>query len=120
MQLPTILELLLMDQNYPRALAYQLHQLQSHIEALPREQSHERPHRDERLIADALIELQNTNHKQLTQFSSSDRTYPLLEKMLASQKERLDQLSEALMQLYFSPILVPQQLGSVVQGRKAS
>jgi len=120
MQLPTILELLLMDENYPRALAYQLHQLQNHIGALPREQPNERPHKDERLIADAVAELGSTNHKQLTQFSSSDRTYPLLEKLLASQSERLDQLSEALMQLYFSPVLVPQQLGSVVQGRKAS
>jgi uncharacterized circularly permuted ATP-grasp superfamily protein/uncharacterized alpha-E superfamily protein len=120
MQLSTILELLLMDENYPRALAYQLHQLQSHIEALPREQPNERPHKDERLIADAVAELRSTNHKQLTQFSSSDRTYPLLEKLLTSQNDRLDQLSEALMQLYFSPILVPQQLGSVVQGRKAS
>jgi uncharacterized circularly permuted ATP-grasp superfamily protein/uncharacterized alpha-E superfamily protein len=120
MQLPTILELLLMDENYPRALAYQLHQLQGHIGALPREQPNERPHKDERLIADAVAELGRTNHKQLTQFSSSDRTYPLLEKLLASQSERLDKLSEALMQLYFSPILVPQQLGPVVQGRKAS
>lgn len=120
MQLSTILELLLMDENYPRALAYQLHQLQSHIEALPREQSSQRPHNDERLIAEAIVELNSASHIQLTQFSSSDRTYPLLEKLLASQNDRLEQLSEALMQLYFSPILVPQQLGSVVQGRKAS
>ncbi|MDA3903150.1 MAG: circularly permuted type 2 ATP-grasp protein [Desulfuromusa sp.] len=119
MQLSTILELLLMDESYPRSLAYQLHQLQIHIGALPREQSNEHPHQDERLVSEAVEELRGADRKQLTQLSSSDRTYPLLEKLLVSQKERLDQLSTALMQIYFSPTLVPQQLGSAVE-EKAS
>ena len=119
MQLPTILELLLMDENYPRALAYQLQQLQTHIVKLPREQTDEETREDEKLIAEAITELRNTDYKQLTKLSSSDSTYPLLEKLLTSQKERLEKLSGSLMQLYFSPTVVPQQVGSVLR-EKAS
>jgi uncharacterized alpha-E superfamily protein len=119
MQLPTILELLLMDENYPRALAYQLQQLQTHIGKLPREQTAEETREDEKLISEAIAELRNTDYMQLTKFSSSDSTYPLLEKLLTSQKERLEQLSGSLMKLYFSPTVVPQQVGSVLR-EKAS
>jgi uncharacterized alpha-E superfamily protein len=115
MQLPTILELLLLDENYPRALAYQLQQLQKHIGDLPRERAEEPARRDETLIAAAIAELRGTDHKQLTRRPGSDSSYPLLEKLLVAQKELLEQLSGALMQLYFSPTVVPQQLGSVTQ-----
>jgi uncharacterized circularly permuted ATP-grasp superfamily protein/uncharacterized alpha-E superfamily protein len=119
MQLSTLLELLLMDGNYPRALAYQLNQLQVHIDTLPRELPNERPHKDERLISAAVNELVGTDHKQLTQLSSSDRSYPLLDKLLASQKQHLEKLQEAFMELYFSPVQAPQQMG-VVAPRKAA
>jgi len=117
MQLSTILELLLMDENYPRALAYQLRLLQIHIESLPRELQHTRPHQDEKLISEALEQLRGMEHQQLTQLSNADSSYPLLEKLLLSQKESLEQLSGALMQLYFSPTQVPQQMGSIAQER---
>lgn len=120
MQLSTMFELLLLDKNYPRALAYQLHQLQSHISALPREQLIERPGMDERLIAEAISELRDTDHHHLTQLASSDSTYALLEKLLVAQKQRLEQLLDVLTQLYFSPVLAPQQLGTDVEGKKAS
>lgn len=120
MQLSTMLELLLLDKNYPRALAYQLHQLQSHIVALPREQLIERPGMDEKLIDEAISELRDTDHKDLTQRVGSERTYALLEKLLVAQKQRLEQLLDVLTQLYFSPVPAPQQLGTDVEGKKAS
>lgn len=119
MQLSTILELLLMDEDYPRALAYQLRLLQIHIEDLPRDMQYERPHLDEKLISEALEQLRGTGHKQLTQLSNGDSSYPLLEKLLLSQKERLEQLSGVFVELYFSPTQAPQQMGSDVQ-EKAS
>lgn len=114
-QLPTILELLLMDENYPRALAYQLQQLQAHIGELPYEQTEQQTRKDETLIAEAITELRNSDHKQLTKLSSSDSTYPLLEKLLTAQKKKLEDLSGFLMELYFSPTAAPQQLGSVLR-----
>jgi uncharacterized circularly permuted ATP-grasp superfamily protein/uncharacterized alpha-E superfamily protein len=120
MQLSTILELLLMDGNYPRALAYQLNQLQVHIGDLPRELPNERPHKDEQLISAAVTELLSTDHKQLTLLSSSDRSYPLLDKLLDSQQNRLELLLEAFTELYFSPVQVPQQMGAVAPRKAAS
>ncbi len=119
MQLSTVLELLLMDESYPRALAYQLHQLQLHIGALPREQLIQRPHQDEKLIAEALAELRSIDPNYLEQLPSSDRIYPELERLLTTQSARLKELSEVLMQLYFSPVLVPQQMGASLQKRRA-
>ncbi len=117
MQLSTILELLLLDENYPRALAYQLRLLQIHIDELPRELQQARPHLDEKLISEVLGQLRSTDHKQLTQLAGGDSSYPLLEKLLLSQKERLEQLSGVLMELYFSPTQAPQQMGSMVQDK---
>ena len=112
MQLPTILELLLKDENYPRALAYQLRQLEIHINLLPRETAPGHPGRDRQLIAAAISDLRQTDHQRLTQLETCEDTYPDLEEWLQAQEERLEELSEVLMQLYFSPTVQPQQLGA--------
>ncbi|WP_321392810.1 circularly permuted type 2 ATP-grasp protein [uncultured Desulfuromusa sp.] len=119
MQLPTILELLLMDENYPRALRCQLSQLHKMVAELPHDQPSEQALGDEVLIVEALAELNNMDLKALSQLSNDGKSYPALEIFLSSQKKRLEKLSETLMQLYFSPSLVPQRLGSVQQ-EKAS
>ena len=116
MQLPTILELLLTDRNYPRALAYQLNQLQRMIAELPHN-SVSAPSRDETMIHELFAELSNADPKQLSQLSQNDDCYILLENLLLEQKQRLEKLSEALMQLYFSPTLIPRHLEIFRQDR---
>lgn len=115
MQLAPILELLLMDENYPRALAYQLRQLQKHIDALPHDPVQGQPRKDEQLISEAIAALVGTDRTELTQVSMYDATYPQLDELLLSQGQRLEQLSETLMRLYFSPTLVPRQLGNATR-----
>jgi uncharacterized circularly permuted ATP-grasp superfamily protein/uncharacterized alpha-E superfamily protein len=119
MQLPSILELLVIDKNYPRALAYQLHQLQRMIAELPRSPLNGQLSEDQLLIDEVLAKLQSKDAKKLAQLSKSTNNYPLLEELLSGQKELLEKLSGALMQLYFSPTLVPQRLGDITQ-EKAS
>ena len=119
MQLPTILELLLTDINYPRALAYQLHQLQRMIAELPQDQPRAQTNEEGILICEVLAELSGADLKQLTQLSKDDYCYPLLEELLTGQKERIEKLSEALTQRYFSPTLVPQRLGAVAHWKKS-
>ena len=119
LQLPSILELLLMDEHYPRALSYQLHQLHRMVVELPHDEPSDKPPRDEHLIVAALEELKKTDYKALSQIASGSNSYPLLEELLSSQKKRLEKLSEALTQLYFSPSQVPQRLGAIQQ-EKAS
>lgn len=114
MQLPTILELLLYDETYPRALAYQLRQLQRMIGELPDNRQGDRGRRqDTVLIEDILVSLGRSEPKALTQVSRSTDSYPLLEELLVQQKQLLEKLSEALASIYFSPSQVPQRLGSV-------
>jgi len=115
MQLPTILELLLMDENYPRALSCQLRQLHRMIVELPHDHPFEQTFSDQNVIKEALEELTNIDTLSLSQLSTDGNSYPFLEEVLSSQKKRLETLSETLMQLYFSPSQVPQRLGSVQQ-----
>jgi uncharacterized circularly permuted ATP-grasp superfamily protein len=119
MQLPAILELLVIDKNYPRALAYQLHQLRRMIAELPRTSGSGQLNEDQKLIDEVLAKLDSKDAKNLAQLSKSTNNYPLLEELLSGQKELLEKLSGALMQLYFSPTLVPQRLGDIAQ-EKAS
>lgn len=120
MQLSTILELLLKDDNYPRALAYQLHKLHDHIEQLPHELPRGIAREDTQIITKALDELRDTDHRQLIEVPDSDSTYPLLDTFLAAQKEHLTHLSEALGRLYFSPVQVLQQMGAAARRDHAS
>ncbi|MBN2791604.1 MAG: circularly permuted type 2 ATP-grasp protein [Desulfuromonadales bacterium] len=116
MQLPTILELLLTDRNYPRALAYQLNQLQRMIGELP-QNTVPSPARDEIRIHEQCVKLSAADPKELAQLSKNKNCYLLLENLLKDQQERLEKLSEVLMQLYFSPTLVPRHLEIVRQDR---
>lgn len=117
MQLSNILELLLMDEDYPRSLAYQLRLLQVHISALARERGNDQPAKDKELIGEMLTSLHAANSTQLAQLSNVEGNYPLLQKLLDTQHECLEKLSGILMQLYFSPAQVQHQVGGVVQER---
>ncbi len=112
MQLSPILELLLLDENYPRALACQMRQLKKHISELPHEANTPTVGQDEAIISAAMEQLLATDHKALIRQISDHGTYPLLEALLTDQKKRLQQLSDSLTQLYFSPTLALQQFGS--------
>ena len=117
MQLSPILDLLLFDEHYPRALACQLRQMKRHIAELPQESPASATCKDETIIADALAALLATDHKSLIRRSADACTYPLLEEALLNQKHRLEQLSETLMLLYFSPTLALHRLGASAQER---
>lgn len=117
MQLSNLLELLLIDEDYPRSLAYQLRLLEVHIAALARERGSETLSQDKQLICEALAVLRAVGSAQLTQLSNESGNYPLLQRLLDAQQERLEKLSGILMQLYFSPALVQQQVGGVIQER---
>jgi uncharacterized circularly permuted ATP-grasp superfamily protein/uncharacterized alpha-E superfamily protein len=114
MQLPMILELLLTDVNYPRSFAYQLHQLQRMVAELPQRLADQAEVKGG-VINEFFADLSGTDLKLQTQVSGNDANYPLLEELLKEQKVRLEKLSETLMQLYFSPTLVRQQLGPLRQ-----
>ncbi len=110
MNLGSALELLLMDDNYPRALACQLRQLHKHISSLPTDSQNRNDYEDMLLMQKSLETLHQIDPHQLITYNSSDGRYPALEKMLTQQTDDLEALSGALSKHYFTPTLAPQQL----------
>jgi len=110
MHLPTVLELILMDQNHPRSLAYQLARLKKHIEALPRGRRQERMGEDDRCILKAFSELCLADAAQLSKLEGELGIYAGLDELLAGQSNSLWQLSDLITSTYFSHSQPRQQL----------
>ena len=102
MHLPTVLELILMDQRHPRSLAYQLEQLNKHVIDLPRGKRQERISEDERCILKAFTDLRLANAAQLSVLKDEQGIYAELDALLAEQADSLWQLSNLLTSAYFS------------------
>ena len=107
---PTVLELLLLDEENPRSLLYQLKRLEEQIRALPREKLGYRLSEEEQLILEALTQLQLSNTMDLAERSEHTTQRRGLEKLLVRLAQILVDLSDVLTQTYFSHVQRPQQL----------
>ncbi|MBL6987774.1 MAG: circularly permuted type 2 ATP-grasp protein [Methylobacter sp.] len=107
-KLPMVLELLLLDETHPRSLAYQLHQLSSHINALPRDRGNGQLSEEERLILRAYTDLRLVKVSELVKVDEDAVVYSELESILSAMTERLWRLYEVLAQAYFSHSQMPQ------------
>ncbi len=107
---PTVLELLLLDEDNPRALLYQLKRLEEQIRVLPREKLGYRLSEEEQLILEALTQLQLSNTIDLAERSEHTTQRTGLEKLLVRLAQILIEISDVLTHTYFSHIQRPQQL----------
>ncbi len=101
MQLPTVIELLILDENHPRALAYQIKKLKIHIEALPREQRSQRLYPEERLILETYTEMRLAEASMLSK-NSTTGIHKNLDHLLSGLSRRLWELSDVISNTYFS------------------
>jgi uncharacterized circularly permuted ATP-grasp superfamily protein/uncharacterized alpha-E superfamily protein len=101
-QLPLVLELLLLDESHPRSLAYQLHHLSTHISALPRTKGKRSLSEEEQLILKAYTELRLCNVLELTQVNENEGVYINLDKLLSTLTETLWRLADVIAEAYFS------------------
>jgi uncharacterized alpha-E superfamily protein len=102
-QLPLVLELLLLDESHPRSLVYQLGQLSIHISALPRTKGKCQLSEEERLILKAYTDVRLCSVLELTQVDDdSDVIYSNLEHLLSNTTEVLWRLAEVIAEAYFS------------------
>ncbi len=115
MQPSTILDLLLADANYPRALAYQLRQIQDHIRALPVNPFRSRPFPEETIMETVSSRLIHVDSRDLIREVAGDRSYPYLDSFLSDMKEKLETLSDVLTRVYFTPTLNPQRYGGALE-----
>ncbi len=107
---PTALELLLLDEDNPRSLLYQLKRLEAHIHVLPREKRRYRLSEEEQLILEALTQLQLSNTIELAAHSERTTQRTGLEKLLVRLAQILIDTSDILTQTYFSHVQRQQQL----------
>jgi len=101
-QLPLVLELLLLDESHPRSLAYQLGQLSTHISALPRTKGNRQLSEEERLILKAYTDVRLCNVRELTQANENEVIYNNLEQLLSTTTDVLWRLAEVIAEAYFS------------------
>ena len=101
-QLPMVLELLLLDESHPRSLVYQLYQLSAHISALPRTRGKSHLSEEECLILKAYTDVRLVNVLKLTQVNDNAGIYIDLESVLSNTAALLWRLAEVIAQTYFS------------------
>ena len=109
-QLPMVLELLLLDESHPRSLVYQLQQLYAHVKALPREQHKGRLSEKERLVFKAYTDIRLIKPLELTHAKKGEGIYSRLDQLLSVTTELLWQASDKIAESYFSHAQRVQQL----------
>jgi len=101
-QLPLVLELLLLDETHPRSVTYQLQQLSIHLDALPRGKGKSHLNEEKRLILKAYTDLRLCNVLELTQVNENEGIYTELELVLSNTTNLLWRIAEVIAQNYFS------------------
>jgi uncharacterized circularly permuted ATP-grasp superfamily protein/uncharacterized alpha-E superfamily protein len=101
-QLPMVLELLLLDETHPRSVAYQLRELSEHISALPRGTDKSHLSEEERLVLKVYTDLRLSNVLELTQTNKIKSLYFNLEALLSNTANLLWRIAEVIAEAYFS------------------
>lgn len=109
-QLPMVLELLLLDETHPRSIAYQLQQLSIHVGSLPRGTGKGRLCEEERLILKVYTDIRLCNLFDLTQVNDSEGIYSDLDSMLSGTADCLWRIAEVIAEAYFSHSQTSQQM----------
>lgn len=109
-QLPTVLEMILMDPHHPRSLAYQLDCLQKYVAELPRPQGTHRLGEDERSILKAYTALRLADAAELSKIEDGEGYRKGLDDLLSAQVDSLWRLSDTMTSNYFSHSQPSQQL----------
>jgi uncharacterized alpha-E superfamily protein len=102
LQLQPVLEILLLDDKNPRALLYQLIQLQEHVSKLPHLVADYRISHEEQLLLEAYTRLRLADTTKLAQISPETGLCHELDKLMAELTALLSQLSNVLTQHYFT------------------
>lgn len=101
-QLPMVLELLLLDETHPRSIVYQLHQLSIHVSCLPRVKGNSQLSEKERLILKAYTDVRLCNVLELTEINNNAGIYRNLERLLSDTADLLWQIADVIAEAYFS------------------
>ena len=106
-----MLDLVVLDDSNPRALMFQLHAIEGHLNYLARA-SHVR-------VPSLPLSLEKDFEATVKQFAGDEQAWrheglalAMLRDVVADADQRLDQLSEAITRAYFSHVPAAQAVGS--------
>lgn len=112
MEVAAFLELLLLDENNPRSLAYQTARLQEHAAKLPREKVAGRLGLEQRFALEAASVLRLTDLGELIVVTDSGERENM-DQLLARINQLLGKMSDAITAAYFRHERAPQSLSPV-------
>lgn len=110
LQLPLVLELLMLDMNYPKSLAYLIDKIRLHVSALPKQGKTQTLSEPERLMLEAHTLLSLSNGLVLSKPEGSGEEYVPLSKLLFKLNELLLEANAVISKTYFKHTLSQQQL----------
>ena len=109
-QLPLVLELLLLDPNNPRSLIYQLDRIKNNFSQLPKPGNIEQLFEHERLILEAHTLVKLANKEQLSILNKEQFEYEHLSDFLGKIYNLLSVIPEAISKKYFKHAQLQKQL----------
>lgn len=110
LQLPLVLELLMLDMNYPKSLAYLVHKIKRHITHLPKTGSHQTLSEQERLITEADTLLRLASSVTLSQHDKDTGAYSTLQHFSGKLYGLLSETGLLVSKTYFKHTLSQKQL----------
>lgn len=110
LQLSLLLEMLVLDMNYPKSLVYLISKIISRINELPKVGNHEPEKEAELLMLESLSILNNTNGLSLSNFNFDSNEYVELNTIFDKLTDKLLETSAIISKIYFKHTLSQQQL----------
>jgi uncharacterized circularly permuted ATP-grasp superfamily protein/uncharacterized alpha-E superfamily protein len=109
-----VADLLLADESNPRGVAFQLAQLDQHLDALPRENSQPDRNRDRRTLLRLRTSIQLADLMEVCHMPQEQPRHAL-HALLADVNDQVALLADAIARLYFSHAEFSRELGEVSQ-----
>ncbi|MEZ5506287.1 MAG: alpha-E domain-containing protein [Gammaproteobacteria bacterium] len=112
-QVMTVLDLLLLDVQHPRSLAYQVEQISQKLAKLPpltKPLGSHQLSREQRLILQVSTDLKLAEAEKLSRLTEDTNTRIHLDKLLNNVERRLSKISALLTEKYFSHTQSARQL----------
>jgi uncharacterized circularly permuted ATP-grasp superfamily protein/uncharacterized alpha-E superfamily protein len=110
LQLPLVLDLMLLDPNNPRSLVYQLDRLKAYLSQLPRNNAGHELAEHERLILEAYTLLKLANKDELALPDNDTARYENLHRFLSAMNQLLLAIPGAVSKIYFKHAETQKQL----------
>lgn len=110
LQLPLVLDLLLLDPNNPRSLVYQVERLKAYISALPKKTTGHELTEHERLALEAFTMIKLADKNQLASIDKNSNSYKKLDEFLTKMNMLLYNISNVVSKTYFRHAETQKQL----------